>query len=121
MAQKSRLTMIESGFDRTTEGNDMYAYAISFDMDTEMLRQVYPGESWNNAYSDIRAELESQGFQWQQGSLYFGIGVDAVHTVLAAQRLAHAFPWFDECVRDIRMMRIEDNNDLMPAVRMAKR
>jgi virulence-associated protein VapD len=36
--------------------------------------------------------------------------------VLAVQDLAKSYAWFSPSVRDIRMLRIEDNNDLMPAV-----
>ena len=34
--------------------------------------------------------------------------------------LAKTLPWFAASVRDIRMMRIEELNDLMPAVQEAK-
>jgi len=33
--------------------------------------------------------------------------------------LARTLPWFAACVRDIRMLRIEELNDLMPAVQQA--
>ena len=36
--------------------------------------------------------------------------------VLAAIELARVLPWFSASVRDIRMLRIEEFNDLMPAV-----
>ena len=36
-------------------------------------------------------------------------GPDAKGPVLAG-------PWFAKCVRDIRMLRIEENNNLMPAI-----
>jgi len=42
--------------------------------------------------------------------------VDAVTCVLAVQELSRTFPWFAASVRDIRMLRIEDNNDLKPAL-----
>ena len=93
-------------------------YAIAFDMDTNLLREVYPNPSYNNAYMDIRRVLEDEyGFEWRQGSVYFGNEkVDAVTCVLAAQELANRYDWFSAAVRDIRMLRIEENNDLMPAV-----
>src|SRR5438552_1357678 len=49
-------------------------YAIAFDLDQEMLQRHYPGNNYTNAYQDIRRVFESFGFQWQQGSLYFGDG-----------------------------------------------
>ena len=93
-------------------------YAIAFDLDTDTLQRAYPGTSWNNAYFDIRRILIEEGFEWQQGSVYFGRPdrIDAVKCVLAVQRLAREFSWFPEAVRDIRMLRIEENNDLSPAV-----
>jgi virulence-associated protein VapD len=33
--------------------------------------------------------------------------------------LARSLPWFAASVRDIRMLRIEEFNDLMPAVQQA--
>ena len=93
-------------------------YAIVFDLDTASLNDMYPSNSSNNAYSDIRRVLVNEfGFEWQQGSTYFGGStVDAVTCVLAAQELATRYSWFASSVRDIRMLRIEENNDLMPAV-----
>jgi virulence-associated protein VapD len=91
-------------------------YAISFDMDVESLRLHY-GDPYNNAYGEIRQVLQRHGFRWQQGSVYFGgEEIDAVKCVLAAQDLSASLPWFAASVRDIRMLRIEEFNDLMPAV-----
>ena len=94
-------------------------YAIAFDMDIESLRQHY-GDPYNGAYLEIRRILERFGFKWQQGSTYFGgETVNAVTCVMAAMELARTYPWFAPSVRDIRMLRIEENNDLMPAVQQA--
>ncbi|MBC6442038.1 MAG: virulence factor [Rhodobacteraceae bacterium] len=95
-------------------------YAIALDLAATTLQESYHNESRNNAYSDIRGALEGPGFQWQQGSVYFGDeGADAVQCVLAVQTLSSRFPWFKPAVRDIRMLRIEENNDPMPAVERA--
>lgn len=92
-------------------------YAIAFDLDTEELKIAYPAASWNNAYFDVRAVLEEHGFAWRQGSVYFGDErVTPVTCVLAIQELSKRFDWFAACVRDIRMLRIEENNDLSPAI-----
>jgi virulence-associated protein VapD len=95
-------------------------YAVAFDLDTETLSQTYGSPSYNNAYSDIKKFLLSKGFDWQQGSVYFGNPekIDAVKCVLAVQELSKAFAWFAASVRDIRMLRIEENNDLKPAVEL---
>ena len=94
-------------------------YAIAFDMDIEALRANY-GDPYNNAYLEIRRVLQRHGFAWQQGSVYFGgPEVTAVTCVLAAQDLARSLPWFAASVRDIRMLRIEELNDLLAAVQQA--
>src|SRR5947199_10815106 len=94
-------------------------YAIAFDMDIDQLRANY-GDPYNNAYLEIRRVLQRHGFAWQQGSVYFGgEDVSAVTCVLAALDLARSLPWFAASVRDIRMLRIEELNDLMPAVQQA--
>ena len=94
-------------------------YAIAFDMDIESLRSNY-GDPYNNAYLEIRKVLQKHGFTWQQGSVYFGDErINAVTCVLAAIDLAKTLRWFAGSVRDIRMLRIEELNDLMPAIQQA--
>jgi virulence-associated protein VapD len=91
-------------------------YAIAVDLDIESLRRAY-GDPYNNAYAEIRNVLKRHGFAWQQGSVYFGDDrINAVTCVLAAIDLSRSLPWFAASVRDIRMLRIEELNDLMPAV-----
>ena len=92
-------------------------YAIVFDFDTEVLKDLYPNSSWNNAYYDVRNYLTTRGFEWKQGSTYFGDDtIDAVRCVRVVQKLAVKFPWFKPAIRDIRMLRIEENNDLQLAL-----
>jgi virulence-associated protein VapD len=95
-------------------------YAIAFDLDTETLKRSYHNPSWQNAYNDIARFLRDHGFDRQQGSVYFGNGdVDVVRYQIAVQRLTLEYDWFAPAVRDIHMLRIEDNNDLMPAIDLA--
>ena len=95
-------------------------YAIAFDMDIESLRSNY-GDPYHNAYLEIRKVLQNHGFNWQQGSVYFGGDeINAVTCVLAALDLSRQLPWFAASVRDIRMLRIEELNDLMPAVQQGQ-
>ena len=92
-------------------------YAVTFDIDTNCLEQSYHGNNYQNAYGDIRKFMEENGFTWQQGSVYFGDeNINAVTCVMVVQKLAKKFPWFSACVKDVRMLRIEENNDLMPAI-----
>ena len=45
----------------------MNGYAISFDMEIELLGQ-YCGIPYNPAYAEIRQILMRNGFEWIQGS-----------------------------------------------------
>jgi virulence-associated protein VapD len=93
-------------------------YALTFDLDTEMLRKSYPNEHSTNAYKDIRKILEQENFTWKQGSVYFGdpVKVNLTSCILAAKRLAKELPWFLSSVRDLRMLRIEEQNDVLPII-----
>lgn len=91
-------------------------YAVTFDIDTNCLSEN--GVSHSKVYGDIRKFMESNGFQWQQGSVYFGDNtINAVTCVTTIQSLAKSIPYFATCVKDVRMLKIEENNDLMPAVK----
>ncbi len=97
-------------------------YAITFDLNTKVLEETYPSPLWQNAYSDIARFLRQQGFERQQGSVYFGNDdVDVVRCQNAVIELTLAFNWFAPAISDIRMLRIEENNDLMPAIELATR
>ena len=92
-------------------------YAVTFDLDTECLGDNYHNESVPNAYGDIRKFMLANGFEWKQGSVYFGNPkITAVSCVLIIQKLAKLYPWFSTCAKDVRMLRIEENNDLLPAI-----
>ena len=95
-------------------------YAITFDLDTNCLDKQYPQKNYNNAYNDVKNFLISQGFTWTQGSVYFGDdSITAVHCVNTIQKLVIKFNWFGYCAKDVRMLRIEENNDLMPSINTA--
>jgi virulence-associated protein VapD len=103
-------------------GRSRSMYAIMAELDMETLRAAYPGPSYTNAYTDIRRVLDSHGFDWVQGSVYFGNDtVTPVTCVLAVLDMKARHPWFPSSVRDMRMLRIEDNNDLMPIIQGAEK
>jgi virulence-associated protein VapD len=92
-------------------------YAIAVDLDTDMLQKRYGSPSWQNAYRDVRDTLHEHGFSWQQGSVQFGgPDVTPVTCVLAIQDLNRRYAWFSACVRDVRMLRIEESSDLRSAL-----
>jgi len=91
-------------------------YAVTFDIDTNYLNSEYHNQSTNNPYKDIRVFMESNNFKWQQGSVYFGNEkINAVSCVLTIQELSKKYSWFTVCVKDVRMLKIQENDSLMPA------
>lgn len=91
--------------------------AIMFELDHHQLEKSYPGVDFNLAYADIRSVMSKFGFTRWQGNLFLAnYEVDAVSCVLVSQELASKFPWFSDSVVSIRMLRIEENCDLMPVV-----
>jgi virulence-associated protein VapD len=89
-------------------------YAIAFDLDTQQLQLSYGSTNWNNAYFEIRRELEARGFRWQQGSVYFGNDdIRSKDCIKAVMDLDNLFQWFKPSVRDIRMMQITEEDTLM--------
>lgn len=93
-------------------------YALTVDLDENALKKYYPAPDWRKAYDDIGVFLADYGFTRRQGSVYFGgETVDAVVCVTTVQDLGGQYPWLEKCVRDMRMLRIEEFNDLLPAIK----
>jgi virulence-associated protein VapD len=114
-ARDARPTPIRHGLPASFKREGV-VYAIAFDMDIEQLR-VHYGDPYNNAYVEIRRVLEEHQFQWQQSGVYFGGAAGTAATVMVAViDLTTRQPWFAASVRDIRMLRIEELNDLLPVV-----
>ena len=109
-----------TGFGHNQRKDKGTVYAITFDMDTAPMEELYPKESWRNGHTEIGNILREHGFDWRQGSVYFGgDDVNAVSAVLAIQDVSRKLNWFGPSVRDVRMLRIEEFNDFGPAVTQA--
>jgi virulence-associated protein VapD len=89
-------------------------YAILFELECN------DHQEYTHVYNDIKQILESHGFVRQQSGLFFGSStVDAVRCVLAVTTISVKYPEFPAFIKYIRMLRIDENSDLMPAVQMA--
>jgi virulence-associated protein VapD len=92
-------------------------FAIAYDLDTALLSKNYPTASSNNAYADIRKFLEARGFKRQQGSVLYGDDtVTMVNAIIAISDMARHFSWLAPSIKDIRILQLLNNDDLMPAV-----
>ena len=79
-------------------------------MDTNCLKHNYHGNSYNNAYYDIKSVLEKHGFENLQGSVYLGNeGISEAHGTLAIQELTAKFDWFYPCTSNIKFYRLESD------------
>lgn len=88
----------------------MSRYLITFDMDTNCLKDNYHGNTFNNAYYDVRNVLAKHGFEHLQGSVYLGKeGISEAHGTIAIQDLTAKFDWFYPCVSNIKFYRIESD------------
>ena len=92
-------------------------YAIAFDLKIDDLKREY-GEPYNNAYDEIRKELESIGFEWTQGSVYIHNGdKNSLTVVYKAINKLSKIDWFKKSVRDIRAFKVEDWSDFTEIVK----
>ena len=92
-------------------------YAIAFDLKIDDLKKEY-GEPYNQAYDEIRQELENIGFSWTQGSVYISKSQENNLTTVykAINKLAN-ITWFKKSVRDIRAFKVEDWSDFTEIVK----
>lgn len=88
----------------------MSRYLITFDMDTNCLKDNYHGNNYINAYSDIKTILARHGFENIQGSVYLGReGISEAHGTIAIQELTARFDWFYSCISNIKFYRLESD------------
>lgn len=91
-------------------------YAIAFDIDCQVAERVI-GDGWKGCYDKIERALAVHGFERTQGSLYFGDpSSNAVSCMRAVQDLDSKYAWFGRIVKDLRMLRIDEDNDLLPVL-----
>lgn len=92
-------------------------YAISFDLKVDELKKNY-GDPYNNAYDEIRKELEVIGFIWTQGSLYISSSeTNGLALVYKAINRLSQIQWFKNSVRDIRAFKVEDWSDFTDIIK----
>ncbi len=85
-------------------------YAIAYDLNNEAAER-------HGAWAKIGRVLEGHGFHRQQGSVFYGNeNTTAMTCAAAVLDLNDRYAWFWEVVRDMRMLRIDEEDDLMAIV-----
>lgn len=85
-------------------------YAIAYDLNNELAEQ-------HDAWRKIARVLGRHGFQRQQGSVFYGTEkTTAMTCAKAVLEMYDEFPWFWQVVRDMRMLRIDEQDDLLAIV-----
>ena len=85
-------------------------YAVAYDLRAEAALRY-------GAYEKIGRILAEHGFSRQQGSVFYGTAeTQASHCFKAVLEMHRKFPWFWEVVNDMRMLRIDENDDLLSVV-----
>ncbi|MEL7708862.1 hypothetical protein AAG593_13815 [Citromicrobium bathyomarinum] len=85
-------------------------YAIAYDLNNDAAER-------HGAWGKIARVLESHGFRRQQGSVFYGDeNTSAMTCARAVLELYDKYPWFWKVVRDMRMLRISEQDDLLAIV-----
>jgi virulence-associated protein VapD len=84
-------------------------FAIAFDMSISRLKEHF-GEPYNNAYFEIKKEMQKWDFYNMQGSVYMTENNNMANHFKAISELKE-IEWFRKSVRDIRAFRVEDWSD----------
>lgn len=89
-------------------------YAIAFDLSADAGKRYFgDGEAWKGCYDKIERVLKDKGFTRKQGSLFFGNHNTRATDCFSAVLELNEFPWFQQVCRDMRMLRIDENDDLL--------
>ena len=85
-------------------------YAIAYDLNREAALK-------HGAWAKIARVLESHGFHRQQGSVFYGTHeTTAMTCARAVLDMNDQFGWFWEVFRDMRMLRIDEEDDLLAII-----
>ena len=86
------------------------AYAVAFDMDTKCLERECV-TSYQNAYKAIGDVFKKYALLQEQDSVYLGAS-SWLECLNALQETVKTHKWFGQCVRNVRIFRVEDSNDV---------
>ena len=90
-------------------------FVIAFDLSVAAAQKHHP-KGDRQAYQDIKATLNSLGFERVQGSVYVAKEEDLAKLFLAVDAL-RKLEWFGPSVKSLRAFRMEQGADLTGVVK----
>lgn len=85
-------------------------YAIAYDLNNDAAER-------HDAWRKIARVLESHGFHRQQGSVFYGTpDTTAMTCAKAVLELHDRYEWFWQVIRDMRMLRIDEEDNLLDII-----
>jgi virulence-associated protein VapD len=88
-------------------------HAICFDLNTDAVKRLFPNRS-AKPYDQISRFLNERGFCRVQGSIFYApASWSALDCFMAIIELKEQYAWFTMVVRDLRMLEVPANDNLM--------
>ena len=76
--------------------------SLNFDLDTKKLQELYPNNSYTQAYDDIKRFLTKNGFEHRQGSGYISKEImKASQIVNIIEELNNQHSWIKDCCKTL--------------------
>ena len=86
---------------------------ISFDLDTNVLKQIHGEKNYIKAYSDIRSFMESSGFEHIEGSVYASKSIlDDSEVLEIIDDLKEKYEYLDKSVKELHQTDIGETHSL---------
>jgi virulence-associated protein VapD len=95
-------------------------YALVISLKKSDLKDLYPGDSFHNAYQTLTNFLAERGFH-RDAKMYIGkpgTTEDRCYKVIKA--VARSLKWFSGSVKTLKVVQIGHTTDLLPTVRKPK-
>ena len=90
-------------------------YIVQVELDNHILKDLYPNDDYKHAYNDIRGFLNDESLDWISGPL-FDAGPSPISAVLAVQHLSAHFDWFKGSVKELKLLRVTNMDDLLNVI-----
>lgn len=92
-------------------------YAIVFDFDLDILKRVKDVDGYADVFSKVKNILAVQGFTHKTGNMFVSReSISSVDVIVIMQSISKLYPWFAPSLSQLEMYRIEEVNDLLPAM-----